>query len=330
MGVCWSQQSIDNEAMIAGIDGSSAVERCAGEIIHANAGQTPAEGGSSEYVGAYMGNGIEQQNAVAPLMPVSNAQIEQPVPHVSLNAYQNSVEQAFDFPEENMITAVDQPIYQTIEEHPMVTRTVHNQIFEEQPAMLPVTENFVEETLPPVSPDIHYNYQEVNEPVVDVPYNYQEDKEPVVDTWVKEPVVDTPVETMPTPIVEEPLYPPFEANPMLEQTVHNQYIEEQPANEETVHSQICEEQPMQTLLSGDHEVLPTELSEAQAILEVNENYQVPETQATGNDLGVTFEGRVYSERVFDPNINEYVYVGGDDLQPRGGLLMWWTLQKSER
>jgi len=311
MGACYSQQSIDNEAMIAGIDDSSAVERSAGEIIHDNAGQTPAEGGSSEYVGAYMGNGTDQENAVAPLMPVSNAKMEQPVPYVSPNAYQNSVEQVFDFPAENTITTVDQPIYQTIEEQPMVARTVHNQIFEEQPVMLPVTENLVE-TLPPVSPpDTHYNYQEVTEQVVDIPFNYQE---------VKEQVVDTPVETMVTPIVDETL-PTFEVNPMAEQTSHYQYIQEQPGNEETVHSQIYEEQPVHALLSGDHGVLPTQVSEVEAILPANENYQVPETQLTGNDLGVAFEGKMYSARVFDPNMNEYVYVGGDDIHPRGGLLM---------
>jgi len=298
MGGCWSQQSIDNEAMLA-IDASPVVEQSAGEIVHDNAGQVPAEGGSSEYVGAYMRNGMEQQNAVEPITPLSNDKMEQPVLHVSPDVYQSRVEPVFDIPIENTgRTTVDQPVYQTFEEQPIVERTAHNQIFEEQPVTLQVSENLMEETLPTFSSDVHYNYQNGNGLMVDVP-----------------------VETMVTPIVDEPVYLPLEANPLVEQTLHNQYIEEQPVNEETVHSQIYVEQPVHTFSVGDYAVLPAQLGETQSSLQVNENYQVSETQPAGHDLGVVFEGRMFGARVFDPNLKEYVYVGGDNLQPRGGLVM---------
>jgi len=299
MGGCWSQQSIDNEAMLAGIDARPAVEQPAGEIVHDNAGQVLAEACSSEYVGAYMRNGTEQQNAVQPLVPVCNNQMEQPVLDVTPDVYQNPVETVFDIPVENKVgTSVDQPIYQSFEEQPMVEPIPHNQIYEDQPVALPLPENLMEETLPYVSSDVHYNYQTGDEPVVDIP-----------------------VETMMTPVVDEPVYPPFEVNPIVEQTSHNQYIEEQPVNEETVHSQIYEEQPLQTISFGEHAVMPAQLCETEASLQVNENYQVSEAQPAGNDIGVAFEGRMYHTKVFDPNLNEYVYVGGDDLQPRGGLVM---------
>jgi len=308
MGGCWSQQSIDNEAMLAAINASPAVEQPAGEIVHDNAGQVTAEGGSSEYVGAYMRNGIEQQNAVEPLIPVSNEQMEQPVLHVSPDEYQNPVETVLDIPLENTgRTSVDQPIYQTFEEQPMEERIAPSKIYNEQPVTLPVPENLVEEPLPYVSSDVHYNYQTGDEPVVDVP-----------------------IETMMTPVVDDPVYPPLEVSPIVEQTLHNQYIEEQPVNEETVHSQIYEEQPVHTLSFGDEAVLPAQLCETEASFQVNENYQVSEALPVGHDLGVAFEGRMYRTRVFDPNLNDYVYVGGDDLQPRGGLVMWRTVQKYER
>merc|ERR550534_2239282 len=108
---------------------------------------------------------------------------------------------------------------------------------------------------------------------------------------------------------------------MVEQTLNDQIIEEQPVVRQTVPNQIYEEHLVHPLSLGDHAVLPRELCANQASLEVQENVQVVKTQQVGHDLGVVFEGRVYRTRVFDPNLNEYVYVGGDELRPRGGLVM---------
>jgi len=308
MGACWSHESIDNESMLAELDSCSVVEQSAGdEVVQNLAGQGPAQGGALEYVGAYVGNDTSHQNTVEPMLPVPNDQPEQPVLRVSPNVYQNSTEQMTDFPIENTgSTDLDQPIiYQTVEEQPMAWETEYQifeeqpvteyQILEEQPVMLPVSNNQVEEAMPAVSSDVNYDYQNYNEAVLGVP-------------------TETTVKT----IVDESLYQPFEEHLMDQQTVHNQVTEEQPVIE-TVHNQIFEEQPMLSIC--DQAVLPAQSSETPARAEVDENIQVVGTQPPGQDLGIVFEGRTYRTRVFDANLKEYVYVGGDYVEPRGGLVM---------
>lgn len=315
MGGCYSQQSIDGEAMLAEIESGSVEEQSAGdEVVQNISGQVPAQGGSSEYVGAYVGNDMTQQGTLEPTLPVSNNQMDEPVLRVSP---QNSNEPIFDAPIENTgTTSVDQPIiYQTFEEQPVVERT-----FEEQPVTVPVSGYQIEETLPPVS---GYQVEETLPPVSsDVHYGYQE------------AVFEVPIKTTVKTIVDEPVYQSFQENPMVEQTFHNQIIEEQPVIDQTVHNQIIgeepvtdqtvhqifEEQPVNPISSGDHGFLPAPSSETVAVAEVNEDIQVVETQPLEHDLGIVFEGRTYRKKVFDANLKEYVYVGGD-VQPRGGLVM---------
>jgi len=298
MGGCSSQQIIDSDAMLAEHESCAVADKAAGDEVQNIPGQVPVQGGSSEYIGAYVENGIAHQNTVEPALPVSNDQTEQPVLRVSPNVYQNSSEPIFDVPIETTVkTSADEPkIYQTFEEQPMAEEIVY-QILEEQPVTLPVSNQF-EEICPPISSDVHYDYQNGNDVVFDVP-----------------------IETMVKTIVNEPLYQPFEEHPMVERTLPNQIIEEQPVIEQTVESQIFEMQPVHPISSGDHAVLPTQSPETHASVEVNENIDVVETQPPGHDLGVVFEGRTFDTRVFDPNLKEYVYVGGDNVQPRGGLVM---------
>jgi len=283
MGGCWSQ-SIDREAMGAEIDDSFAKERSAGnELVQNHAGQVPTQGGSSEYIGAFIRNDMGQQNAVEPTLSVSNNQTVKPLLSVSSDVYQNS-ETTVGVPVENMVKAsIDQPLNQIFEEQPMVEQTVHNHITKEEPATLPITNNQMQKTVPPDSSAVNYDYQNGNELAFDVP-------------------VKTTVKT----IVDEPVYQPLEEQHVIRQREPNQ---------------IYEEHSVHPLSQGDHSVLPTQPCKTRASLEVEENVQVVETQEAGHDLGVVFEGRTYRTRVFDPNLNEYVYVGGDDLQPRGGLVM---------
>jgi len=288
MGGCWSQQSIDNEAMLAEVESCSVVERSAGdEVVQNIAGQVSVQGGSSEYVGAYVENGLAHQNTVEPTLLVSNNQTEQPVPCVSPDVQQNSSEPMVDVPIENRVgVSVEEPIiYQTFEEQPIAENTVY-QISEVKPVPLPVSNNQFEEIFPPFSSDVHFENQSGNEAEFDVP-----------------------IETKMTTVVDEPLYQPFKEHSMVERTLHNQAIEEQPVIEQTVHNQIFEEQPVRPTSFRESAVLPTQSSETHASVEVNENIQVEETQPLGHDLGVVFEGRTYRTRVFDPNLNEYVYVG---------------------
>jgi len=297
MGGCSSQQSIDSEAMLAEHESCSVVERSAGdEVVQNIPVQDPVQGGSSEYVGAYVENVMTHQNTIEPTLPVSNDQTEQPVLRVSPNVYQNSSEFMFDVPNENTVkTSVDEPtVYQTFEEQPMAAETVY-QLLEEQPVTLPVSKEF-EEIFPLASSDIHHDYQNGDDVIFDVP-----------------------METMVKTIEDEPLYQPFEEHPMVERTLPNQIIEEQPVIEQTVQGQICEVQP--PISFGDHTVVPTQSSETHASVGVNENIDVVETQPAGHDLGVVFEGRTFRTRVFDPNLEEYVYVDGDYVEPRGGLVM---------
>jgi len=284
MGGCWSQ-SIDSEAMASEIDDSFAKERSAGnELVQNNAGQVPAEGGSSEYIGAFIRNDMAQQNAVEPTLPVSNYQSVEPLPRVTSDVYQNLSEKTVDVPVENTVkTGMDQPLNQIFEEQPMVEQTVHNHIIKEDPVTLPVPNNQVQRTFPLNSSDIHYNHQNSNELALDVP-----------------------VKTTVNSIVDEPVYQPLEEQHVIGQSVPNQ---------------IYEEHSVHPLSQGDNSVLPRQPCETRASLEVKENVQVVDTQETGHDIGVVFEGRTYRTRVFDPNLNEYVYVGGDDLRPRGGLVM---------
>jgi len=287
MGGCQSKQSIDSEAMSAEIDASSATEQSAGDEVVPNIpDEVPAPRGLSEYVGAYVENGNAHQNTVEPTLPVSNDQTEQPVIPVSPDVWQNSSEPVFNVSIENTgRTSVDQPIiYQTFEEQPMVARTI-NKIFEEQPVTLAVSNDQLEETLP-LSSDVHYDYQNGNVAVFDVP----------IQTTVKK-------------------------HPMVERTLHNQIIVEQPVTEQTVHNQIFEEQQVNPISFSDHAVRPEQFSETHGSVKVIENIQVVETQQLGHDLGVVFEGRTYRKRVFDPNLKEYVYVGGDYVDPRGKLVM---------
>jgi len=317
MGGCYSQQSIDGEAMLDEIESGSVVEQSTGdEVVQNISGQVPAQGGSSEYVGAYVGNDMTQQGTLEPTLPVSNNQMDEPVLRVSP---QNSIEPIFDAPIENTgTTSVDQPIiYQTYEEQPVVERT-----FEEQPMTVPVSCYQIEETLPPVS---GYQVEEALPPVSsDVHYDYQIAKE----------VFDVPIDTTVKTIVDEPVYQSFQEHPMIEQTLHNPMIEEQPVIDQTVHNQIIgeepvtdqtvhqifEDQPVHPISAGDHAFLPALSSETVAVAEVNENIQVVETKPPEHDLGIVFEGRTYRKKVFDANLKEYVYVGGD-VQPRGGLVM---------
>jgi len=289
MGGCWSQQSIDNETMLAEHDPCSIAERSAGDEV-----VVPVPGGSSEYIGAYMENGMIPQNAVEPTLLLSEDQTEQRELRVSPNAYQNSTEPMFDFPiEKTGSTNVDQPIiYQPFEEQPLVEETVY-EVFEELPQALLVS-NQVEEPRPPVSSNVNNDNQKGNEAVLDAP----------IETTVK-------------PIVDEPLYQPVEDYPMDERTFNNQIIEEQPVVE-IMQNQIFEE-PEDAQSFGGHAV-PAQ-SEIPASTEVYEANQVDETQPPGLDVGVVFEGRTYSTRVFDPHLKEYVYVSGHNVQPRGGLVM---------
>jgi len=299
MGGCWSQQSIDNETMLAEHDPCSMAERSAGDEV-----VVPGPGGSSEYVGAYMENGMVLQNTFEPTFEPtllhSEDQTEQPMLRVSPNVYQNSTEPMFDFPiEKSGRTNVDQPIiYQPLEEQPLVEETVY-EFFEEHPQALPVS-NQVEEPRPPVSSKVNYEHQNGDEAVLDAP----------IETTVK-------------PIVDEPLYQPVEID---EQTFNTQIIEEQPVVEAM--PQIFEEL-VDAPSFGEHSV-PAESSEIPASTEVYETIQVEETQPAGVDVGVVFEGRTYSTRVFDRNLKEYVYVSGHNVQPRGGLVMWLTAPRSER
>jgi len=296
MGGCQSQQITDSEAMLSEIDASPAVEQSAGdEVVQLIPDQVPAPRGSSEYGGANLENDIAQKNTVVATLPVSNDQTEQPVLRVSPDVYQNSSEPVIDVPIGK--NSVDQPIiYQTFEEQPMAERAV-DQIFEEQPVMSAVSNNRVDETLRPVSTDVHYDYQNGNEAVFDVP-----------------------IETSLKAFVDEPIYQPSEEHSMVERTLHNQIIEEQPI-EQTVHNQIFEEQLVHPISFGDHSVFPAQASETHASVQVNENIQGVETQPPEHDLGVVFEGRTYRTRVFDPNLKEYVYVGGDYVESRGGLVI---------
>jgi len=290
MGGCWSQQSIDNETMLAEHDPCSIAERSAGDEV-----VVPVPGGSSEYIGAYVENGMVPQNAIEPTLLLSEDQTEQRVLGVSPNVYQNSTEQMFDFSiEKTGSTNVDQPIiYQPFEEQPLVEDTVY-EVFEELPQALLVSSNQVEEPRPPVSSNVNYDNQKGNEAVLDAP----------IETTVK-------------PFVDEPLYQPVEDYPMDERTF-NQIIEEQPVVE-TMHNQIFEE-PVDAPSFGEHAV-PAQSSEIPASTEVYETIQVEETQPSELDVGVVFEGRTYSTRVFDPHLKEYVYVSGHNVQPRGGLVM---------
>jgi len=296
MGGCSSQQIIDSDAMLAEHESCAVADKAAGDEVQNIPGQVPVQGGSSEYIGAYVENGMAHQNTVEPPLPVSNDQTEQPVLRVSPNVHQNISEPIFDVPIENTVkTSVDEPIiYQTFEEQPVAEEIVY-QILEEQPVTLPVSNQF-EEIFLPVTSDVHYDYQNGNDAVFDVP-----------------------TETMVKTIVDEPLSQPFEEHPMVERTLPNPVIEEQPVIEQTVKSQIFEVQPVHTVSFGDHAVLPTQSPETHASVEVNENIDVVEVQP--HELGIVFEGRTYQTRVFDANLKEYVYVGENCVKPRGGLVM---------
>jgi len=284
MGGCWSQ-SIDREAMEAEIDDSFGKERSAGnELVQNHAGQVPAQGGSSEYIGAFIRKDIRQQNAVEPTLPVSNNQTVKPLPRASSDVYQNRSEKTVDVPVENTVkTSIDQPLNQIFEEQPMVVQTVHNHITKEELGTLPIPNNQMQQTFPPDSSAVNYDYKNGNELAFDIP-------------------VKTTVKT----IVDKPVYQPLEEQHVIRQSEPNQ---------------IYEEHSVHPLSQGDHSVLPTQTFKTRASLEVEENDQVVEIQEAGHDLGVVFEGKTYRTRVFDPNLNEYVYVGGDDLQPRGGLVL---------
>jgi len=284
MGGCWSQ-SVDREAMVAEIEDSFADERSAGnELVQNYAGHVPAQGGSSEYIGAFMRNDMGQQNAVEPMLPVSSNQTVKPLPSVPSDINQNRSEKTVGVPVENKVkTSIEQPVNQIFEKQPMAEQTVHNHITREEPATLPIPNNQIRKTVSPESSPVNYDHQNGNELAVDVP-------------------VTTTVKT----IVNEPAYQHFKGQCVIRQGVPNQ---------------IFEEHSLHPLSQGDQSVLPRQPSKTRASLEVEENVQVVETQEAGHDLGVVFEGRTYRTRVFDPNLNEYVYVGGDDLQPRGGLVM---------
>jgi len=299
MGGCWSQ-SIDTEAMGAEIDYSSAKDVSAGnEIVQNNAGRAPAPSGSSEYIGAFMRDDITKPNAVEPTLPVSNNRTVQPLPRVSSDVHQNRSKLKVEVPVENtMKTSVDQPLRRILEEQPIVEQIVHNHVIKERPVTSPVPENQMQKTLSPPSPAVQYDHQNT-----------------------KEPVFDVPVEAMVQTIVDGNVYRPLEEHSMPERTLHDQIIEEHPVMRQTVPNEIYEELAVHPLSPGDNAALPKLPCETQARLEVKENVQVVETQQPGHDLGIVFEGKTYHTRVFDPNLSEYVYVGGDDIRPRGGLVM---------
>jgi len=259
------------------------------DLVHNGAGQAPVKGGSTEYAGAFMRNDTTQKNAVEPTVTVSNNQTDQPVRNVSSNVYKKRSEPIVDVPAGNtVITSVDGLGNQIFEEQPMVQQTVSNQLIED---------NQIEKTLPPVTSHVQH-YQNVDEPVFDVP-----------------------IASTAKTIVDQPVYHPFEEYPKVERTLHNLIVEEQPVIKEAVRNQIYEEQPVHPISSGDPACLLAQASETFASVNVHENVQIAETQQPAHDLGVVFDGRTYQTKVFDPNLNEYVYVRRDDPQPRGGFLM---------
>jgi len=141
----------------------------------------------------------------------------------------------------------------------------------------------VEQPLPPVTSDVHYDHLYDNE------------------------IVLIPQENTVNVNVDQPIY--------------QQTFVEQPMVEQTPNNQISDDQPVHPVSSYDQAVLPAQ-SSAKQVVDVTENVQILGTQqAEHNDLSIVFEGRTYGRRVFDPNLNEYVYVEEDDQQPQGGLVM---------
>jgi len=301
MGGCVSQKRKDSEAMSADIDVSTVGDPSASHVlVHNGSGQVPVHGGSSEYVGAFMRNDMTQKNAVEQTGTVSNNQAEQPIPNVSSsNVYKNPSELIVDVPVHNAVkTSVDRPGSQILEEQPNEQQIIPDKNKKEEPANLLVRHNLIQKTLPPVTSSVQHDYRNVNEPVFNIPIAS------TVNTYV-----------------DQPLYHPFEECPMVERTLHNPIMEEQPVFEQAVRNQIYEKQSAHPISSGDPAVLLAQPSETLASVDVQENVQIAETQQPAHDLGVVFDGRMYQTRVFDPNLNEYVYVMRDDLQPRGGLVM---------
>jgi len=277
--------------MSAEIDASTVGKpSAANDLVHTGAGEVPVQGGSSEYVGAFMQNDTAQKNAVEPTALVPNNRKEHNFPRVSSDVYPNHGEIVVDIPVENSVkTNVDQPRNPVFEEQPMGQQTVYNRNTVEQPATLPVRHSWIEKTLPPVTTEVQHDYQNGNEPVFEIPGSA------TVKTFV-----------------DQPVYQPLEAHPMVEQTLHNQTMEEQAVNNQTLPRQIFEYQAEPTS-SGDQAVLPAKPVGIGANVEDKENVQIAETQQPLHGRGVVFEGRTYQTRVFDPNINGYVYIRGDDL-----------------
>jgi len=288
MGGCFSQKRTDSESMSAEIDGSTVGEPSAvNDLVQNGAGEVPGPGGSSEFVGDSMLSNTAWKNAVEPTVPVTNKQTEKPLPFVSSDVYSNRSKIIVDVPVNNAFkTNVDQPRNPIFEDQPVVKKTVYGQVVEEQPTTLPVRYNWIKKTLSPVATALQHDNQNYNEPVFDVPQA-----------------------ATPKTIVDQPLYQPFEEHRMVERTLHYQNMEEQPMIEQTLRSQVYEEQ------------LPAQTFEIQESGKVKANVQVAKTQQPVHDHGIVFEGRAYRTRIFDPNINEYVYVRGDDLQPLCGYVM---------
>jgi len=278
--------------MSAEIDASTVGKpSAANDLVHTGAGEVPVQGGSSEYVGAFMQNDTAQKNAVEVTALVPNNRKEHNFPRVSSDVYPNHGEIVVDVPVERAMKAcVDQPRNRVFQEQSMGQQTGYSRDIEEYPATLPVRHNWIDKTLPHVTTEVPHDYRNGNEPMFEMPGSA------TVRTFV-----------------DQPAYQPLEAHPMAEQTLRNHAIEEQFVNNQTLPSQIFKEQAEHPTSLGDQAVLPAKPIEIGANVKVEENVQIAETQQPLHYRGVVFEGMTYRTRVFDPNINGYVYIRGGDL-----------------
>lgn len=106
---------------------------------------------------------------------------------------------------------------------------------------------------------------------------------------------------------------------------HNVHYDNQPGDAPIF---IASDNQNQQTLMKEH--MPLAPVDAPATVPLSSNDKV-ETQVkdkgaeieqnVSDGPGVMFEGRKFSKRVFDSNINGYVYITDDTPEPRGGLLM---------
>jgi len=331
-----SQQNIDSQMVVESEPARSSVQTgpLADDVAPSNVNQLPAQGGTAEYVGAYMKQDHGIQNYGDVMSPDFNIQTEEPFTAVPFNPsdiqhnYQNVGEQVVLATQGNTEQNTVQQLYH---EQPVYPVALDNK------AMVP--SQFYQNAGEPVVMAAHGSTEQN---AVDQPLYHEQPVHPVsLDGKATVPAQFTQNMGEPVEMATHGNTGQNAANQVLyHQPVHPVSLEEKATVPSQYYQNGREQVVMEAHENMEQNAVGQPLYHEQPVHPVSLDDKAPQSSANlagdkvknaiqgvkthqneHSDFTIVFEGQTYRKRVFDENLNSYVYVTEDSIQPNGGLLI---------